>query len=62
MPRNKREPLIKKKSPKSVFRWNEGAGEYEMKCPCGKKLYAPNLQVAPKVWQKHGQSDECKLW
>lgn len=59
--RGKRQPLIKKKPPKSVIKWNEGSGEYEMKCPCGKKLYSPNLKLAPKIWEQHGKSGECKV-
>lgn len=57
---SKRQPL-KKNPPKSKIRWNEGAGEYEMKCPCGKKVYSPSLKLMPKQWKAHGKSGECSV-
>ena len=49
-----------KKPEQSPIQWNEGAGEYEMKCgACGKKLYSQDLHMMNKVRKDHTRSKEC---
>lgn len=50
-----------KKPEASPIQWNEGSGEYELKCPCGKTVYSPNLKLMPKMWEQHGKSGECNV-
>lgn len=47
--------------PKSLYQWNEGAGEYEVVCPrCSEDVYAPTLKTIRRAFRSHYKTEPCE--